>query len=160
MHAPSQADHAQSPDEETGDLPQMRLLILGARSFAEDVADWATDIPHATIAGFVVNDRRPERGDQLRGLPVYWIDDLPQPLESYSAVCALSTTRRRPIIQAARGQGLAFTVLRHPTAHVPRSVRLGTGIVAAPCCVVGGHAEFGDDVILGRGSLIGHHTQL
>src|SRR5262245_26923283 len=52
------------------------ILILGARSFAREVADLLSDLPGFELRGFVENLERERCANSIDGLPVHWIDDL------------------------------------------------------------------------------------
>ena len=54
----------------------MKLLVLGTRSFAPEIADVASDIPGVEIAGFVENMDRDKCSEKLEGLPIHWVDDI------------------------------------------------------------------------------------
>jgi acetyltransferase EpsM len=137
-----------------------KLLILGTRTFAEEVADLAAAIPGVQVAGFVEN-MDPERcRELLEGLPVYWIDEVAPLVESHRAVCALSTTFRSRFVEQAAGLGLAFATLRHPTAIVSARSDVGEGSILNAACVIGAHSVLGSHVIVNRGALIGHHTTI
>ncbi len=137
-----------------------RLLILGTRTFAEEVADLAASIPGMQVAGFVEN-LDPERCRRpLEGLPVYWIDDVASLADSHLAVCALSTTLRNRFVEQAARMGLAFATLKHPTAIVSPRSDVGEGGILNAACVIGSHSVLGPHVIVNRGALIGHHTTI
>jgi sugar O-acyltransferase (sialic acid O-acetyltransferase NeuD family) len=137
-----------------------RLLILGTRTFAEEVADLAGAIPGMQVAGFVENMDRERCRQPLEGLPVYWIDDVASLVGSHRAVCALSTTFRSRFVEQAAGLGLAFATLMHPTAIVSARSDVGEGSILNAACVVGSHSVLGPHVIVNRGALIGHHTTI
>jgi sugar O-acyltransferase (sialic acid O-acetyltransferase NeuD family) len=137
-----------------------RLLILGTRTFAEEVADLATMIPGVEVAGFVEN-MDPQRCRQpLEGLPVYWIDDIGPLAGNHRAVCALSTTFRSRYVEQAAQKGLAFATLIHPSAIVSKQSVVGEGSILSVATVVGSHTVLGSHVIVNRGALIGHHTTI
>ena len=73
---------------------QRRLLILGTRTFAVEVADLASDVPDIIVDGFVENMDRDKVGTHLEQLPIHWIDDVATLADTHQAVCALSTTHR------------------------------------------------------------------
>lgn len=137
-----------------------RLLILGTRTFASEVADVAGDIPDVHVAGFVENMDRDAAGTTLDGLPIHWIDDVAPLAATHVAVCALSTTHRRTFIAQAAALGLPFTTLVHPTARVSRSANLAEGAIINAGAIIAAHARIGRHVIVNRGALIGHHTAL
>jgi acetyltransferase EpsM len=137
-----------------------KLLILGTRTFAEEVADLATAIPGVELAGFVENMDRERCRQPLLGLPVHWIDEIASMVDSHRAVCALSTTFRSRFVEQAAGMRLAFATLKHPTAIVSPRTEVGEGSILNAACVVGAHSTLGSHVIVNRGALIGHHTTI
>ena len=138
----------------------MKLLVLGTRSFAPEVADVASDLPDVEIAGFVENMERERCAEKLEGLPVHWIDEIDQLVETHVAVCALGTTHRRKFIERAAARGMRFATIVHPTAHVSRNSTVGEGSVIFPGVIVATRTEIGRHVIVNRGSLVGHHTRI
>lgn len=136
------------------------LLILGTRTFAEEVADLAGDIPGVTVAGFVENMDPGRTGTPLDDLPVHWVDDIHALASTHVAVCALSTTHRRRFIAQVAALGVPFTTLVHPTARVSRSAHIAEGAIISAGAIIGAHARIGRHVIVNRGALIGHHTTL
>ncbi len=135
-----------------------RLLILGTRTFAVEVADLATTIPGIRVAGFVENMEQERCQQLLEGLPVYWIDEVAALANSHRAVCALSTTFRSRFVQQAAEEGLVFATLVHPAATVSKQSDVGEGAIICAGSVVGSHSRLGPHVIVNRGALIGHHT--
>jgi acetyltransferase EpsM len=137
-----------------------RLLILGTRTFASEVADLASDIPGVTVAGFVENREQERAGTTLDALPIHWIDDVAGLAADHVAVCALSTTHRRQFIAQGATLGLPFTTLVHPTARVSRTAHVAEGAIISVGVVIGAHARIGRHAIVNRGALIGHHTSI
>jgi sugar O-acyltransferase (sialic acid O-acetyltransferase NeuD family) len=137
-----------------------RLLILGTRTFAVEVADLAATIPGVQVTGFVENMDRERCRQSLEGLPVYWIDDVGSLVGSHRAVCALSTTLRSRFVEQAAERGLAFATLVHPAAIVSKRSDVGEGCILNAACVVGARSVLGAHVIVNRGALIGHHTTI
>ena len=136
------------------------LLILGTRTFAVEVADWAATIPGTQVAGFVENLDRDRCRQGLEGLPVYWIEEIAPLAAGHQAVCALSTTLRSRFVQEAAAQGLTFATLVHPAATVSKRSDLAEGCLVGAASVVGTHSHLGPHVIVNRGALIGHHTTI
>ena len=136
------------------------LLILGTRTFAEEVADLATAIPGLHVAGFVENMDQDRCSQPLHGRPVFWIDDIDHLIPTHRAVCALSTTFRGRYVQQAEGKGLAFTTLIHPCAVVSSQTQIGIGSIIGAGSVIGAYSHLGAHVIVNRGALIGHHTAI
>ncbi len=135
------------------------LVILGTRSFAEEVADLAAQCGHE-VAAFVENWERERCSEPLLGRDVVWIDDSAALARDHAAVCALGTTKRRGFVEQARAQGFGFATLVHPSAVLAPSVQLGPGTIVGAGAVIAAHARIGAHVIVNRGVLLGHHTQV
>jgi len=135
-----------------------RLLVLGTRTFAVEVADLASDIDGIVVAGFVENMERDRVGTSLEGLPIHWIDEVAALAPTHVGVCALSTTHRRRFVDQAAALGLRFATLIHPSARVSRTAHIGEGAIVSAGAILGAHARIGRHAIVNRGALIGHHT--
>jgi acetyltransferase EpsM len=135
-------------------------LILGTRTFSEEVADLAAAVPGVRVAGFVENMERSRCDQPLEGLPVYWIDEIAPLAGSHRAICALSTTFRSRFVYQAAEMGMRFATLVHPSAVVSPQTEIGEGCVIGPGSVIGSHSRLGSHVIVNRGALIGHHTAI
>jgi UDP-perosamine 4-acetyltransferase len=134
-----------------------RLLVLGTRTFAVEVADLASDAGFEVV-GFVEN-LDPERcREPLEGIPVRWVGEIADLAATHQAICGLATTRRRVFADQVAALGLGFATLVHPSARVSRSATIGEGAIVGAGVVVGARAAIGRHVILNRGALIGHHT--
>jgi acetyltransferase EpsM len=135
-------------------------LICGTRTFAEEVADLAGDVPGLEVAGFVEN-LEPERcAETLEGLPIHWVDDIARLASTHAAVCALVTTKRRRFTKQVEELGVRFTSVVHPTAHVSSRSSVGAGSIVSAGVIVAAHTRIGRHVILNRGVLVGHHTKI
>jgi sugar O-acyltransferase (sialic acid O-acetyltransferase NeuD family) len=137
-----------------------RILILGTRTFAEEVAEFVSDIPGVEVEGFVENMNRERCAEPLLGLPVIWVDDLPGYVDTHEAVCALSTTKRSRFTAQAAAHGMRFATLVHPTSLVAKSATLGPGTIINALSAVGAQVRVGAHVVMNRGVLIGHHTRI
>jgi sugar O-acyltransferase (sialic acid O-acetyltransferase NeuD family) len=137
-----------------------RILILGTRTFAEEVAEFISDIPGVEVEGFVENMDRSTCTSRKVGLPVIWVDDLPKYAATHEAVCALSTTKRSKFTTQAAALGMRFATLVHPTSLVAKSATLGPGTIVNALSAVGAHVQVGAHVIINRGVLIGHHSRI
>jgi len=138
----------------------MKLLILGTRSLAVEIADVASDVDGVEIAGFVENMEREKTGNEIEGLPVYWIDDIGRFAESHFAVGALGTTHRSVFIEQALKLGIRFATIIHPAARVSRNSTVTEGSVIFPGAIVGTRTTIGRHVIANRGAMVGHHTSI
>jgi acetyltransferase EpsM len=138
---------------------ETQILVFGARSFAEEVADLASEVPGLRVAGFVENF---ERGRQktLHGLPVHWIDDVADMAATHKALCGLGTTLREPLIAQAKQLGFEFTSIVHPTARVSATTLIGEGAIVSAGSIIAAHSVIGPHVVVNRGALIGHHVQI
>lgn len=135
------------------------MLVLGTRTFAEEVADLVSDVPGLRVAAFVENLDR-DHPATLNDLPVLWIDDVVELAPSHVAVCALSTTHRHRFVEQAAALGVRFATVVHPTARVSSRSDVGEGSIVSAGVVVGSHTRIGRHVILNRGALVGHHTEI
>ena len=139
---------------------KIRLLILKGESFADEIADLASDIPQFEVAGFVVNQEPYVRGSTHLGLPVYWYEDLAHAGAEYRYLCGIGTTRRWQFTEQIEKMGLLFATLVHPTARVSRTAVIGDGAIISAGVVIASHTQIGRHVIVNRGALIGHHTRV
>ena len=95
-----------------------KLIILGTRLFAEEVADLVGDGTAYDLAGFAENWERERCRAPFLGLPVHWVDDLTPLAATHLAVCAIGTTRRAAYITQVEGMDFRFGTVLHPTARV------------------------------------------
>lgn len=138
----------------------MKLLVLGTRTFAPEIADVASDIDGVEISGFVENMDRERCSETLEGLPVYWVDDIAAMHDTHLAVCALGTTARSRFIDQVEALGFRFATLVHPTARISKNSTVGEGSVVCPGVIVATRTTIGRHVIINRGAMIGHHTSI
>lgn len=135
------------------------LLVLGNRTFSEEVADVAAGAGFA-VAGYVENLDRSRCEDRLRGLPIHWVDELGALASSHRVIGGLSTTRRHRFAEQAAAQGMSFATVVHPTAHVSASSLVGEGALVSIGAIVGAHTSIGAHAVINRGALVGHHTEI
>ena len=138
----------------------MKLLILGTRTFAPEIADVASDVPGVEIAGFVENMDRSRCSKTLEGLPIHWVDDVASLSDTHLAVCALATTQRSRFIEQVSSLGMRFATIVHPAARISRNSTVGEGSIVFPGVMIATRTTIGRHVILNRGALIGHHTTI
>lgn len=151
--------HAGPSPSPTSPMPsRAKLIILGTRLFAEEVADLVGDGTEYELVGFGENWERERCSAPFLGLPVYWVDDLRPLAATHLAVCAIGTTKRAPFIAQVEGFGFRFATVVHPTARISRTARVGAGSIVSVGVVVAAHTTIGRHVILNRGVLVGHHT--
>lgn len=137
-----------------------KLLILGTRTLAVEIADLASDVPGVEVAGFVENLDRDRCREPLEGLPVYWVDELAHMKHNHRAIGGLATTHRSAFVEQAEALEMEFATIVHPTARVSKTATLDPGTIIGPGCIVGAHVKIGRHVFLNRGVLVGHHTEI
>jgi sugar O-acyltransferase (sialic acid O-acetyltransferase NeuD family) len=136
------------------------LVILGARSFAREVADLVGDLPAYALKGFVENLDPQRCTATLEGLPVFWVDAIADLAATHLGICALGSTERRQFIEEAARQGLRFITLVHPSARVSARSAIGEGSIVCPGAQVASHTRIGRHVLINRGALIGHDAEI
>jgi sugar O-acyltransferase (sialic acid O-acetyltransferase NeuD family) len=136
------------------------LIILGARSFAREVADLVMEMAAFTLMGFVENIDPARCRDRIAGLPVFWVDELPTLAAGAWGLCALGSTTRSAIIQRAERDGLRFATLIHPSARVSRTSAVREGTIISPGVQVASNTSIGRHVLINRGALIGHDVEI
>jgi sugar O-acyltransferase (sialic acid O-acetyltransferase NeuD family) len=136
------------------------LVILGARSFAREVADLLDDLPAFELKGFVENVDRERCADTIDGLPIFWVDAIATLAATHRGICALGSTKRRTFIEDATHAGLGFVTLVHPSARVSPRSALGEGTIVCPGVHVASHTRIGRHVLINRGALIGHNVEI
>jgi sugar O-acyltransferase (sialic acid O-acetyltransferase NeuD family) len=136
------------------------LLLLGAGTFAQEIADLVTEIPGWTVAGFVEGLNQELCREPLMGLPIYWIDDVAHLAANHWALGAIGTTRRAGFIARVATLGFRFATVVHPFARVSPSATLGSGTFISAGAIVAAHTTLGSHVLLNRGALVGHHVDI
>lgn len=141
-----------------------RLLIIGAGGFGREVLMWSRDCNECgvdwEIGGFI--DSNP---NALRGLDVGFsvigsVEDY-QPQSSDVFVCAIGNpSQRRKCVETMLSKGANFINIIHPTAFVGERVKLGTGIIICPYCVLTCDIEIGNFSALNLRSTIGHDARI
>jgi sugar O-acyltransferase (sialic acid O-acetyltransferase NeuD family) len=139
-------------------LSKSKLIILGSREFAEEVADIASECKDISLTGFCENFEKERCNLKLRGLPIIWIDDILKFNKTHKFICAIGTTKRKMYIEQAERINLSFTTLLHPSVIISKTSRIGEGSIVNAGSIVAAETVIGKHVIINRGNLIGHHT--
>ena len=134
-----------------------RILVVGTRSFAAEVAGFATEAGFE-VAGLLEPYEQSRVGETIHGLPVTWLENTSP--GGPPVIVGTGENDRRPVTDRILRAGLELTTIVHPRAHVASTSTVGSGTIVAPGVVVGAAATIGDNVVLGRGTLVGHHTQI
>jgi sugar O-acyltransferase (sialic acid O-acetyltransferase NeuD family) len=133
--------------------------IVGTRTFAAEVADFARDAGLG-LAG-LLEPRDPERvGTTIHELPVESLEDGPGTGSARSVIVGTGDRDRREIVSRLAQAGWEPVALVHPRAHLAPSATVGDGALLGPLVGIGARAVIGDHVVLGRGALVGHHTSI
>ena len=142
-------------------LPNLqKVLVLGTKTFAEEVADLVRETPGLELAGFVENMDPDRCREQLDGLPIHWVDESPTLAVEHYALCGIGSTQRERFVRDVTDRGMSFITLQHPLARVSRTTKLGTGCVISAGAIIAAKSSLGEHVIVNRGALIGHHTTI
>jgi len=136
------------------------LLILGTSTFSLEIADLASDIDGIEVAGFVENMEPRSVPAELEGLPIYWVDEIAELVESHKAVCSLGTTFRGRFTNQVADLGMNFITLLHPSARISSITSIGYGTIVSAGSIIASYTQLGKHVIVNRGVLIGHHTKI
>jgi sugar O-acyltransferase (sialic acid O-acetyltransferase NeuD family) len=132
------------------------LLILGARSFAREVADLVSDIPEFELTGFVENTDRSFCSESIDGLPVHWVDDIAAMVATHWCICAFGSNKRINFIRQVEAMGFRFATVIHPTARVSRRSVVGGGCIISSGVQIATNTRIGAHSLINRGALIGH----
>ena len=131
------------------------LYVVGTRSFAAEVAEYASDTG-LRVAGLLEPFDRGQVGTTIHDLPVTWLEDTP----AGRALVATGEPSRRLIVGRLRAAGWTIAGLIHPRAHLARSTHVGEGTIVAPGAVLGARTWIAEHVLIGRGALVGQQTQV
>jgi acetyltransferase EpsM len=133
-----------------------RVILVGAGPFAADITEVALDAGFEIAAWIEGLD--PERADPTADPPIIWVGDHAAFEPDAPIAPAISTPRRRPLIERLEADGRLLVSIVHPSAVIARSAVLEAGCVVGPNVVVGALARIGHGTILNRGALVGHHS--
>lgn len=138
-----------------------RVLVVDVGAWAPDVAE-AIEEAGIQVDGFVeFFDGRKVRTEAPKvGKPVIWWEDASIYSGSHYLIHGLGTQDRAAEVSMAQSIGFRFATFRHPTARVPKSCKLGTGVFVGPGVVMGSRTKIGNHVTINRGAIIGHDVVL
>jgi acetyltransferase EpsM len=137
-----------------------KLLILGTGTFAEEIADVASDIPWIQLSGFVENMNKKRCNETISELPVFWVDELSSMSASYKAISGLGTTHRSLFTAQAEKYNIQFITLIHPTVNISQKSKIDEGTFVSCGVIIAAQTHIGRHVVINRGALIGHHTTI
>ena len=133
----------------------MRLLIYGAKDFAQTAAELAVHCGHA-VAGFIDDF---ERSPRIVGS----FDDVARTTSPMDAGIVLAVgyrdlAGRWTAWLRVRAAGFTLPALVHPRAYVADSARLGDGCMVMAGAIVDVRARLGDGVVLWPGACVNHDS--
>lgn len=137
-----------------------KLLILGAGGSARDLIDLVADIPDLEVSGFVVNQAPFSQGHSFLGKPVYWIDDLADFDNSYSAICALGRASKTRIVTQVQELGIPFVTIIHPMSRIAKTASVGEGVFVGAGAQISADCIVGNHVFINRGVIIGTQVEI
>jgi sugar O-acyltransferase (sialic acid O-acetyltransferase NeuD family) len=137
-----------------------QVLLLGIGSWSIEIADLINDIPNYKAVGFVV-DRPPyEPGQNIFGIPVYWIDEIISLVDHHYVLSAIGTTKRKNFIQKIEGMGFRFATILHPSARISKLSIVNKGSIISYGVQIGAQTQIGCHVNINRGALLGHNISV
>jgi sugar O-acyltransferase (sialic acid O-acetyltransferase NeuD family) len=139
-------------------MTQRGVHVVGTRSFAAEVVDFARDAG-VHVLGLIEAYDGAATGDVVHDLPVTRLDEVPAG-EPRTAVIGTGETDRRELVDRMGAAGWHVIGLIHPRAHVAPSSAVDPTALIGPGVVVGARARIGAHTVLGRGALVGHHTEI
>ena len=135
-----------------------RVILVGAGSFAEEVADLAAMAGIEVAA--MIEGLEPDKADATHDPPILWVDDQAAFEPDLPILPAIGSVERMGIVQRLVGEGRRLETLVHATAVVSPSAVIEAGCVVWPLVVVGARSRIGEGTVLNRGALVGHHTAI
>jgi len=140
------------------------IVILGAGGFGREVLDIIIAQNKVSkrwkILGFV--DEDPElKGKVLNGYPVLgsfdWFSKID--LKEIMVVCAIGDNiSKKKVVEKAKGLGLTFANVVHPSVIMTEFVTLGEGVIICAGCILTNQITIGNHVIINLDVTIGHDS--
>lgn len=140
------------------------IVILGAGGFGREVLDIIIAQNKVSkrwkILGFI--DENPElKGKMLNGYPVLgsfdWFPKID--LKEIRVVCAIGDNiSKKKVVEKAKGLGLRFANVVHPSVIMTEFVTLGEGVIICAGCILTNQITIGNHVIINLDVTIGHDS--
>ena len=142
----------------------MNLLIVGAGGLGRELFSWLSqeikNKPEHKIIGFL--------DDNLSGLdnysyPVKIVSTIKdyQPKEDEQLVLAIMEPKiKKQVVRALISKGANFYTFIHSTAIIGHNVKIGSGCIIDPHCVLYCDITVGDFVFISTSSVIGHDIDI
>jgi sugar O-acyltransferase (sialic acid O-acetyltransferase NeuD family) len=140
-----------------------RIAILGAGDLGLSLKTYLEDRGEHRFVGFL-DDGRP-RGESAHGAEVLGTSAEAEGLAKRGAFDRLvyaigyrDFDRRARLFDELKKRGIAFLGVRHPTAFVHRTARVGDGVHLFPGVLVDMECELEDNLVLNTGVILAHHA--
>jgi sugar O-acyltransferase (sialic acid O-acetyltransferase NeuD family) len=140
------------------------IIIIGASGHAAEIQDYIGAInrhkenPEFRIAGFIDDDPDTYARYQFRAPYLGSIKDH-KPKGNCDYIMGIANiVHRKRIIEDFLTAGARFVSVKHPTAYISDSARLGTGCILGPNVNVGPNVSVGDHTLLNSRCSLGHDT--
>lgn len=102
----------------------------------------------------------PLQKDEIIYAPVSYANTLGKEREIFFTIAIGDNSVRKEISRLLENIGAQFAVLKHPTAVVSSSVKIGKGSVIMANCIVNADTVIGEHVIINSASVIEHDNQI
>lgn len=141
----------------------MKLVIIGAGEFGEIAYEYFTADSDYAVCAFAV-EKEYLREDQLFGLPIIALEDLPEkyPNQSYDVFVAVTYPKlnreRTRLYNICKQYGYKCASYISSRAFVWSNVSIGENVFIFENNVIQYHAKIGNNVILWSGNHIGHRS--
>jgi sugar O-acyltransferase (sialic acid O-acetyltransferase NeuD family) len=144
----------------------VRIIGLGAGGHAKAVLDVLAAVGGFEVVGLL--DPRPEIvGTTVAGAPVLGDDSLLSRQYDEGVRAAFiglggigNTQPRRRLYDLAVAERFEVVSVRHPSAVVSRSARIGSGATLMPLAAIGPDCSIADDVIINTGAVVEHDCHI
>jgi sugar O-acyltransferase (sialic acid O-acetyltransferase NeuD family) len=140
------------------------IVILGAGGFGREVLDIIIAQNKVSkrweILGFV-DENTELKGKVLNGYPVLgsfdWFSKID--LKEIRVVCAIGDNiSKKKVVEKAKGVGLRFANVVHPSVIMTEFVTLGEGVIICAGCILTNQITIGNHVIINLDVTIGHDS--
>jgi sugar O-acyltransferase (sialic acid O-acetyltransferase NeuD family) len=141
-----------------------RVVIIGAGGFAREVLDILDAVNHVRSSydflGFIVDPQYAEPGTFVNDKPVLGgFDWLEAHREQVMAICGVGAPELRfRLVLRAKGQGVRFFSVTHPSAIMTRWVSIGEGTIITAGCILTNRIRLGNHVHVNLDCTIGHDS--
>ncbi|VEF49586.1 putative O-acetyltransferase [Bacillus freudenreichii] len=138
-----------------------RIVIVGQGGHSKVIKDIIEAENEYQIYAFLDDKyKKPlHRGKIIHG-PVSYANILCREQEIFFIIAIGNNKVRKKIAQELEGVGVQFTCLKHPSAVISPSAKIGEGSVIMPNCVVNADTIIGDHVIINSSAVIEHDNRI